>query len=88
MPLPGADEGVALFPQPQLLQGYANADLQKLHAARRIRFNPRWPAPQCRSSPSTRIKSSLKSAISESFSYSLSIAAQGVRGIASKYIVC
>ena len=32
------------------------------------------------SSPSTRTKSSLKSAISESFSYSLSIAAQGVRG--------
>ena len=29
MPLPGADEGMALFPQPQLLQGYANADLQK-----------------------------------------------------------
>ena len=80
MPLLEADKGMALFPQPQLLQGYANADLQKLNAARRIRFNPRWPAPRRRSSPSTRTKSSLKSAISESFSYSLSIAAQGVRG--------
>ena len=29
VPLPGADGGMALFPQPQLLQGYANADLQK-----------------------------------------------------------
>ena len=44
MPLPGADEGMALFPQPQLLQGYANADLQKLNAARWICFNPRRPA--------------------------------------------
>ena len=35
MPLPRADEGMAPFPQPQLLQGYANADLQKLNAARR-----------------------------------------------------
>ena len=45
------------------------------------RFNPRWPAPGRKSSPSTRTKSSLKSAISESFSYSLSIAAQGVRSL-------
>ena len=30
MPLLEADKGMALFPQPQLLQGYANADLQKL----------------------------------------------------------
>ena len=29
MPLLEADKGMALFPQPQLLQGYANADLQK-----------------------------------------------------------
>ena len=41
VPLPGADGGMALFPQPQLLQGYANADLQKLNAARWICFNPR-----------------------------------------------
>ena len=34
MPLLEADKGMALFPQPQLLQGYANADLQKLNAAR------------------------------------------------------
>ena len=44
MPLLGADEGMALFPQPQLLQGYANADLQKLNAARWFCFNPRRPA--------------------------------------------
>ena len=44
MPLPGTDEGMALFPQPQLLQGYANADLQKLNAARWFCFNPRRPA--------------------------------------------
>ena len=47
MPLPVADEGMALFPQPQLLQGYANADLQKLNAAR-WRTATR-PAPQRRS---------------------------------------
>jgi len=41
MPLPVADKGMALFPQPQLLQDYANAGLQKLNAARWIRFNPR-----------------------------------------------
>ena len=51
VPLPGADGGMALFPQPQLLQGYANADLQKLNAARWIRFNPRWPAAHGRSTP-------------------------------------
>ena len=44
MPLPGADEGMELLPQPQLLQGCANADLQKLNAARWICFNPRRPA--------------------------------------------
>ena len=44
VPLPGADGGMALFPQPQLLQGYANADLQKLNAARWFCFNPRRPA--------------------------------------------
>ena len=44
MPLLEADKGMALFPQPQLLQGYANADLQKLNAARWFRFNPRRPA--------------------------------------------
>ena len=58
MPLPGADEGMALFPQPQLLQGYANADLQKLNAARWICFNPRWPAAHGRSSPTTGTTSS------------------------------
>lgn len=41
MPLPVADEGMALFPQPQLLQGYANTDLQKLNAARWFCFNLR-----------------------------------------------
>lgn len=51
MPLLEADKGMALFPQPQLLQGYANADLQKLNAARWIRFNPRWPAAHGRSTP-------------------------------------
>ena len=51
VPLPGADGGMALFPQPQLLQGYANADLQKLNAARWICFNPRWPAAHGRSTP-------------------------------------
>ena len=54
MPLLEADKGMALFPQPQLLQGYANADLQKLNAARWIRFNPRWPAAHGRSNPSCR----------------------------------
>ena len=49
MPLPVADEGMVLFPQPQLLQGYANADWQKLTAAR-WRTAPR-PAPQRRSTP-------------------------------------
>ena len=44
MPLLEADKGMALFPQPQLLQGYANADLQKLNAARWFCFNPRRPA--------------------------------------------
>ena len=58
MPLPVADEGMALFPQPQLLQGYANADLQKLNAARWICFNPRWPAAHGRSSPTTGTTSS------------------------------
>ena len=42
VPLPGADGGMALFPQPQLLQGYANADLQKLNAARWRATT--WPA--------------------------------------------
>ena len=51
MPLLEADKGMALFPQPQLLQGYANADLQKLNAARWICFNPRWPAAHGRSTP-------------------------------------
>ena len=51
VPLPGADGGMALFPQPQLLQGYSNADLQKLNAARWICFNPRWPAAHGRSTP-------------------------------------
>ena len=51
MPLPGADKGMALFPQPQLLQDYANAGLQKLNAARWIRFNPVWPAAHGRSNP-------------------------------------
>ena len=37
MPLLEADKGMALFPQPQLLQGYANADLQKLNAAPKIK---------------------------------------------------
>ena len=49
MPLLGADEGMALFPQPQLLQGYANADLQKLNAAR-WRAAPRPAAAQVKSS--------------------------------------
>ena len=40
----GGFEPRALFPQPQLLQGYANADLQKLNAARWFCFNPRRPA--------------------------------------------
>ena len=44
MPLLEADKGMALFPQPPLLQGYANADLQKLNAARWFCFNPRRPA--------------------------------------------
>ena len=44
MPLLEADKGMALFPQPQLLQDYANADLQKLNAARWFCFNPRRPA--------------------------------------------
>ena len=44
MPLLEADKGMALFPQPQLLQGYENADLQKLNAARWFCFNPRRPA--------------------------------------------
>ena len=44
MPLLEADKGMALFPQPQLLQGYANADLLKLNAARWFCFNPRRPA--------------------------------------------
>ena len=51
VPLPGADGGMALFPQPQLLQGYENADLQKLNAARWFCFNPRWPAAHGRSTP-------------------------------------
>ena len=57
MPLPRADEGMAPFPQPQLLQGYANADLQKLNAARR-RTATR-PAPQRRSTPAVSLPSSL-----------------------------
>ena len=44
MPLLEADKGMAHFPQPQLLQGYENADLQKLNAARWFCFNPRRPA--------------------------------------------
>ena len=44
MPLLEADKGMALFPQPKLLQGYENADLQKLNAARWFCFNPRRPA--------------------------------------------
>lgn len=58
MPLPVADKGMALFPQPQLLQDYANAGLQKLNAARWIRFNPRWPAAHGRSNPSVSTMSS------------------------------
>ena len=58
MPLPVADKGMALFPQPQLLQDYANAGLQKLNAARWIRFNPRWPAAHGRSNPSVSTTSS------------------------------
>ena len=54
MPLPVADKGMALFPQPQLLQDYANAGLQKLNVARWIRFNPRWLASHGRSNPSCR----------------------------------
>ena len=60
VPLPGADGGMALFPQPQLLQGYANADLQKLNAARWICFNPRWPAAHGRSSPTTSSQASYR----------------------------
>ena len=57
MLLLGADEGMAPFPQPQLLQGYANADLQKLNAARR-RTATR-PAPQRRSTPAISSPSAL-----------------------------
>lgn len=80
MPLPGADEGMALFPKPQLLQGYANADSQKLNAAKWIRFNPRRPVPQRRSSPSTRTKKLSEISDFRELSYSLSIVAQGVKG--------
>ena len=67
----GADEGMALFPQPQLLQGYANADLQKLNAARRVCFNPRRPARRQANPPSLspayalhlRARKSLKNAV-------------------------
>ena len=55
MPLPVADKGMALFPQPQLLQDYANVGLQKLNAVRRIRFNPTWPAAHGRPNPSCRL---------------------------------
>ena len=40
VPLPGADGGMALFPQPQLLQGYANADLQKAKCGKVDSFQP------------------------------------------------
>ena len=40
VPLPGADGGMALFPQPQLLQGYANADLQKAKCGKVDLFQP------------------------------------------------